>query len=674
MGSSKKNPDLRCFVSLAANWQIASGDFVRRAVVATTNLPIELASLYEAPGALAPRQVWKHPYGVLLASAPDVVLAATALAASRVEADNYFSEDLKFGGPVPDTLGEDTVGLSQWEAAEQYPECESAEVDAGGGYDVDGVWIPEDMLKAGRDAEMQWLAKQEVFAEVPLKQCWDETGRRPYTLKWVDKVKYHADGTPLCRSRLVVREVKAAKPKSQRLTESEVFASMPPNEALKILMSLFMSGQDAGTNRRVVAVFDVSRAHFYGLSRRRVFVELPEGWRAAGRCGVLLKTMYGTQDAAQVWADTWSEHLAGRDFQIGVANPSLFHGWDNQVHGLCHGDDFVIVSSGPHADAFELMLEEKFEIKQSGRIGFGHHPKDHRGREIERSCSVLNRTLTCEVPANGPAYLSIEADPKHIQSCIEDFNLTKCRRAATPRVKADASRGDLFESPPLPAIEHTQFRSIVMRLAYVAQDRPDLSESIKCLARHMAAPTVEHQETLKRLVRYCSGRPRAELRFHVQKLPPIVQIFVDSDWAGDVQSRRSTTGLVAQMGGHLVRHNSTMQTAIGLSSGEAEYYALCRGAATGLGMCSHLKDFGYEFGLLCMSDSSAARAVASRKGLGRIRHLHTRYLWMQNQVSAGNLRLGTVKGVDNPADILTKAVPGATLDRHLVSMNCHFKP
>ena len=91
-------------------------------------------------------------------------------------------------------------------------------------------------------------------------------------------------------------------------------------------------------------------------------------------------------------------------------------------------------------------------------------------------------------------------------------------------------------------------------------------------------------------------------------------------------------------------------------------------------MCSHLRDFGYEFGLLCNSDSSAARAVASRKGIGRIRHLHTRYLWMQNQVSAGNLRLGTVKGVDNPADILTKCVPGALLDRHFSKMNLHFKP
>lgn len=123
-----------------------------------------------------------------------------------------------------------------------------------------------------------------------------------------------------------------------------------------------------------------------------------------------------------------------------------------------------------------------------------------------------------------------------------------------------------------------------------------------------------------------------------------------------------------------MRLNSTLQTAIGLSSGEAEYYALCCGAATGLGLLSHYRDLGVEYGLNCHSDSSAARAMASRKGLGRIRHLHTRYLWLQNQVAGGNLRLASVKGTENPADILTKAVLHAVLDGHCEKMGLAFLP
>ena len=108
-----------------------------------------------------------------------------------------------------------------------------------------------------------------------------------------------------------------------------------------------------------------------------------------------------------------------------------------------------------------------------------------------------------------------------------------------------------------------------MKIAYIAQDRPDLSEAVKCLARCMSAPSLENMESLKRLVRYLSGRPRAELRYPVQKMPNFVQIYVDSDWAGFTDTRRSSTGFVAMVGAHLVRHNWTLQTTVGLSSGEA---------------------------------------------------------------------------------------------------------
>ena len=110
-------------------------------------------------------------------------------------------------------------------------------------------------------------------------------------------------------------------------------------------------------------------------------------------------------------------------------------------------------------------------------------------------------------------------------------------------------------------------------------------------------------------------------------------IFVDSDWAGCLTTRRSTTGLIAMLGGHCVKHASLLQSQVGLSSGEAEFYALCRGAATGLGLVSYLADLGVNAMLRCHSDSSAARAVASRRGLGKLRHVHTRFLWLQSQVA-----------------------------------------
>ncbi len=67
-----------------------------------------------------------------------------------------------------------------------------------------------------------------------------------------------------------------------------------------------------------IMVIDISRAHFYGIARRRVFTMLPEGFEEPGYCSLLLKTMYGTEDAASVWQDTWSDHLRSDGVRIGL--------------------------------------------------------------------------------------------------------------------------------------------------------------------------------------------------------------------------------------------------------------------------------------------------------------------------------------------------------------------
>ena len=65
-----------------------------------------------------------------------------------------------------------------------------------------------------------------------------------------------------------------------------------------------------------------------------------------------------------------------------------------------------------------------------------------------------------------------------------------------------------------------------------------------------------------------------------------------SHWGGEAVTRRSTSGMAIKRGEHLIRHSSTMQTTIGLSSAEAEYYALTKGVAYSLGIQRMFKDWG----------------------------------------------------------------------------------
>ncbi len=149
-------------------------------------------------------------------------------------------------------------------------------------------------------------------------------------------------------------------------------------------------------------------------------------------------------------------------------------------------------------------------------------------------------------------------------------------------------------------------------------------------------------------------------------MPTTIRVLVDSDNAGDRETRRSTVGEVIKLGQHAVKHNANMLSVVGLSSAENEYYGISRGAASGLGMQSMLADWGLELSVQVASDSSAARGFASRRGLGKMKHIQTRFLWVQERLALKHLSLAVVPTADNEADLLTKALP-ASRCRELMS-------
>ena len=111
-------------------------------------------------------------------------------------------------------------------------------------------------------------------------------------------------------------------------------------------------------------------------------------------------------------------------------------------------------------------------------------------------------------------------------------------------------------------------------------------------------------------------------------------------------------------GDHCLKTSSTVQGPIGLSSGEGEFYACVRGGCYLLGIKSLFEDWGLEIpaALQIQTDSSAAQGFCTRRGLGQQRHVSTRYLWLQDQISKGDLKVRKVLTKDQLADFLTKAM------------------
>ena len=148
-------------------------------------------------------------------------------------------------------------------------------------------------------------------------------------------------------------------------------------------------------------------------------------------------------------------------------------------------------------EVFGKMLQEKFDTSRIGMIGAAKH-LDKELEVLRRSVRVINDEL-----------MEIEGDEKHVPRLLEDLGLVQGNVVKNPRVKLSVTESDAIEnSSILEGEQATLFRSGTMRCAYLAQDRADISEAIKCLARGMSKPRAGDMMQLKRVARYLKGVPR----------------------------------------------------------------------------------------------------------------------------------------------------------------------
>jgi len=283
-------------------------------------------------------------------------------------------------------------------------------------------------------------------------------------------------------------------------------------------------------------------------------------------------------------------------------------------------------------------------------------------RSVGRS-AILHKTLV-----DGPAW-----EPN-----TADMVMKVSKKGFKPkRVGAKAAKALEFESKGeiLTPSEATLFRALAARANYLAMDRPECAYATKELCRFFATPTKTGVEQLKRLIRYLASAPRLVWHFgtHTSAEPSDLNVFVDTDFAGCQITRRSTSGGAACRGNHLIKHWSTTQATVALSSAEAELTGISKGAAQGLGLQTIAADLGITLNLCVHTDATAAIGICRRRGLGKVRHLATADLWMQDRIRKGDFKLVKVLGADNPADMLTKHVDKPLLMKHCNALGLSYE-
>ena len=196
-----------------------------------------------------------------------------------------------------------------------------------------------------------------VYKKVPIDQCLKRTGRRPIGTRWVDVNKGDLTNAKH-RSRLVAQELNVSK-------MPELFAATPPIECIRYLVSCCASSQWSSKPTRIM-IQDVKKAYFFAPARREVYVALPWEDKLEGEenmCALLLKSLYGTRDAATNWADAYTEVLIKLGFTKGESSPCTFYHAEKGIQTVVHGDDFVSEGEKGQLLWLDKQMKLSFELK-----------------------------------------------------------------------------------------------------------------------------------------------------------------------------------------------------------------------------------------------------------------------------------------------------------------------
>ena len=114
---------------------------------------------------------------------------------------------------------------------------------------------------------------------------------------------------------------------------------------------------------------------------------------------------------------------------------------------------------------------------------------------------------------------------------------------------------------------------------------------------------------------------------------------MDTDFAGCPETRKSTSGGVIELNRHMTKQWAVTQDVTALSSGEAEYYGLVRGAAQAIGIRSLLADLWIERRIKLKTDASVVKSISARRGIRKVRHIEVNQLWLQEKVARGDIEV-----------------------------------
>eukprot|EP00253_Pinus_taeda_P029516 PITA_29516 len=298
-----------------------------------------------------------------------------------------------------------------------------------------------------------------------------------------------------------------------------------------------------------------------------------------------------------------------------------------------------------------------FQHQKEMRIIYGN--ADNLIKEIKQQMSQvfemkdlgdLHYCLGLEVwKDSGQTFLT---QGKYERTLLERFRMEQCKTSATPlqqNLKLSSDDGTK-------QVDATLYRQLVGSLIYLTTTRPDLAYSVSVMSQFMSRPLDSHWNAAKCVLRYLSGTCNYGL-LYIDISDVTLAGYSDSDWAGNLDDRRSITGYAFSIGSGVISWSSKKQSTVALSSCEVEYQALCAATCKAIWLRRLLSDTGEgqkEATSIKTDDQSTIKLAYNPVFHKNTKHIDTQFHFVREKIQSKEICVDYCNTCDNVADIFTK--------------------
>ena len=481
------------------------------------------------------------------------------------------------------------------------------------------------------NAEYASLNRHQTWTLVPRPQGVNVVGSR-----WVFKVKRNSSGSI---DRFKARLVAQGYTQTEGVDYGEVFSPVARLPAIRSLLAL------GNAHNLEIHQMDVNTAFLNGELDYNVYMEQPEGYVDAEHPDYVCKlnrSLYGLKQSARCWNSTLDSYMKSADYRQSGADSCIYiksigseTGPIKFVIMAIYVDDIIPVSND-----LDLLTKEKaafckrFDVEDKGEI------HDVLGMLITRDRK--NKVLTI-------------SQPDYLKKVLVRFRMENCKSVSTP---LEAGRQfTKFEEGDQP-FDTQLFQQAIGCLTYASiSTRPDIAAAVGALSQFMSKPSEEHWVGVKRILRYLKGTLNHGLCFRSDT--DTLSGYSDADWAGDLDTRRSTSGYLFMIGGATVSWSSKKQATVAKSTTEAEYVALSFAAQEAIWLRRLMADIG--FGdvnpTVILEDNNGAIDLSKNpKHHNRTKHIDIAYHFTRERVESKELSIQYCHTSDMVADAFTKGI------------------